>query len=404
MHLTLVALSGGVDSAVAALLLRDMGHDVQCLHMTNWEDDDGYCEAAQDFQDARHVSLELGLPLHRVNFAAEYRAQVFEQFLAEHRKGRTPNPDVLCNREIKFGLMRRYAKRLGARLVATGHYARLRRANGTSQLLKGADPAKDQSYFLHAVLQSDLADIVFPLGDLPKSTVRRIARDAGLATAEKKDSTGICFIGERPFGDFLSRYLADEPGRIRDSDGTERGTHRGLAWYTHRSTPRPEDRGQRERQRATLVRRRQGQRAQRADRRAGTRPSTAVPKLARRKRCALDRAPPRPPGPTAPCCAAPPRSVIVRRIRPARSCAREQVSSRYGSTSRSAHRHQASTSCSMTATAASAVRRSIAASSDVASGGASRRLSSSIRKPKALCRDNAYNLHRSPNDPRGHDD
>jgi tRNA-specific 2-thiouridylase len=231
-HLTLVALSGGVDSAVAALLLRDLGHDVQCLHMTNWEDDDGYCEAAQDFQDARRVCLELGLPLHRVNFAAEYRAQVFAQFLAEHRKGRTPNPDVLCNREIKFGLMRRYAKRLGARLVATGHYARLRRANGTSQLLKGADPAKDQSYFLHAVLQRDLADIVFPLGDLQKSAVRRIARDAGLATAEKKDSTGICFIGERPFGEFLSRYLADQPGRIRDSDGRERGTHRGLAWYT----------------------------------------------------------------------------------------------------------------------------------------------------------------------------
>ena len=230
--LTIVALSGGVDSAVAALLLRDAGHDVQCLHMTNWEDDDGYCETAQDFQDARRVSLELGLPLHRVNFAPEYRAQVFAQFLAEHRKGRTPNPDVLCNREIKFGLMRRYAKRLGAGLVATGHYARTSRKDGRAQLLKGADPAKDQSYFMHAVQQGDLADTVFPLGELRKSAVRQIARDAGLATAEKKDSTGICFIGERPFGEFLSRYLPEEPGSICDSDGRERGRHRGLAYYT----------------------------------------------------------------------------------------------------------------------------------------------------------------------------
>src|SRR5882672_3320251 len=160
----IVALSGGVDSAVAALLLRDAGHDVQCLHMTNWEDD-GYCDAARDFQDARAVCLELGLPLHRVNFAREYREHVFADFLDEHRKGRTPNPDVLCNRQIKFGVMRRYARRLGATQIATGHYGRLAAVNGVPQLRKARDPGKDQSYFLHAVATQDLADILFPLGD-----------------------------------------------------------------------------------------------------------------------------------------------------------------------------------------------------------------------------------------------
>jgi tRNA-specific 2-thiouridylase len=229
--LTIVALSGGVDSAVAALRLRDAGHEVQCLHMTNWEDD-GYCEAAADFQDARRVCRTLGLPLHRVNFAAEYREQVFAYFLAEHAQGRTPNPDVLCNREIKFGALRRYARRLGGRWLATGHYARVLLAGGRPELHKGADPAKDQSYFLHAVAEADFADVRFPLGDLTKTEVRAIARAAGLPVAAKKDSTGICFIGERPFAEFLSRYLPERPGAIRDDLGHEVGVHRGLPFYT----------------------------------------------------------------------------------------------------------------------------------------------------------------------------
>jgi tRNA-specific 2-thiouridylase len=229
--LTIVALSGGVDSAVAALKLRDAGHNVQCLHMSNWEDD-GYCDNAREFQDARRICLELGLPLHRVNFAREYREQVFADFLAEYRSGRTPNPDVLCNRHIKFGVMRRYAQRLGASKIATGHYARVDVVDGVPRLRKGVDPGKDQSYFLHAVAAEDLVDVLMPLGELLKSEVRDIARRAGLAVAEKKDSTGICFIGERPFADFLRQYLPDDPGIIRDDRGVERGRHRGLAYYT----------------------------------------------------------------------------------------------------------------------------------------------------------------------------
>ena len=229
---TIVALSGGVDSAVAALLLRDAGHDVQCLHMTNWEDD-GYCDAARDFHDARRVCQLLGMPLHRVNFAREYREHVFAHFLDEHRKGRTPNPDVLCNREIKFGVMAHYARRLGAARIATGHYARLGTDDrGARQLLKAQDSSKDQSYFLAAVDAADFADVLFPLGDLLKSDVREIARRAGLPVAEKKDSTGICFIGERPFAEFLAQYLPPSPGKIVNDRGEELGRHGGLAYFT----------------------------------------------------------------------------------------------------------------------------------------------------------------------------
>ena len=228
----IVALSGGVDSAVTALLLRDAGHDVQCVHMTNWRDDDGYCEAAADFQDARRVCRELGLPLHRVDFSREYREQVFAEFLAEHRRGRTPNPDVLCNREIKFGVLREYARRLGGRALATGHYARIGRAGDRVELRKARDPSKDQTYFLAGVHARHLDDALFPLGDLTKADVRRIAHDARLPVAAKRDSTGICFIGERPFAEFLRRYLDAPAGVIRASDGRALGTHAGLPYYT----------------------------------------------------------------------------------------------------------------------------------------------------------------------------
>ena len=230
--LVIVALSGGVDSAVSAMLLRDAGHDVQCLHMSNWEDD-AYCEAARDFQDARRVCRHLDLPLHRVNFSAQYKERVFAGFLDELRRGRTPNPDVLCNREIKFGALWKYARRLGGEWLATGHYARLE--NGTRdriELHKGRDSGKDQSYFLHALEEQDLRRVLFPLGDKRKDEVRALARDAGLPVAGKRDSTGICFVGERPFSRFVGEYLPTCPGPIKDTDGRTLGTHRGLAFYT----------------------------------------------------------------------------------------------------------------------------------------------------------------------------
>ena len=230
--LVIVALSGGVDSAVSAMLLRDAGYRVQCLHMSNWKDD-GYCEAAKDFQDARRVCNHLDLPLHRVDFSDQYRERVFADFLDELRRGHTPNPDVLCNREIKFGTLYEYARRLGGRWLATGHYARLERAeSGRVELHKGEDVSKDQSYFLHALAERDLEHALFPLGGRLKSEVRTLARDAGLPVAGKKDSTGICFIGERPFARFIGEYLPTSPGAIKDPDGRTLGTHQGLAFYT----------------------------------------------------------------------------------------------------------------------------------------------------------------------------
>jgi tRNA-specific 2-thiouridylase len=228
----IVGMSGGVDSAVAALLLRDAGYSVQGLFMSNWEDDDGYCTTAEDFQDARRVSDVLGIALHRVSFAGEYRERVFKLFLQEYAAGRTPNPDVLCNREIKFGICLEYMQRLGASWIATGHYARIHRAGGEAHLLKAADLAKDQSYFLHSVASTVFAKTLFPLGDLRKTQVRSIAHAAGLPVFDKPDSTGICFIGERPFQEFLSTHLRTEAGPIETADGRIIGEHGGLALYT----------------------------------------------------------------------------------------------------------------------------------------------------------------------------
>ncbi len=228
----ILALSGGVDSAVAAILLQNQGADVKALHMTNWSDDDGYCSAAADLQDARTVCDQLEIPLHHVNFSREYREQVFAAFLQDYTSGRTPNPDVLCNREIKFGSFLRYARRLGGDLIATGHYARTAVIEGRTALLKARDNAKDQSYFLHAVSEAALATTVFPLGEMLKDEVRRIAADHALPVHDKKDSTGICFIGERPFREFLSSHLDAQPGEMRTPEGEAVGRHEGLPYYT----------------------------------------------------------------------------------------------------------------------------------------------------------------------------
>jgi tRNA-uridine 2-sulfurtransferase len=229
----IVGMSGGVDSAAAALLLQRAGYAVQGLFMSNWEDDDdAYCTTAADFQDARRVCETLGVALHRVSFAAQYRERVFELFLREYAAGRTPNPDVVCNREIKFGVCLDYMHRLGASWIATGHYARLQHTPLGTQLLKAADSAKDQSYFLHGVAASALCKTLFPIGELRKAEVRKLAHAAGLPVYDKPDSTGICFIGERPFQEFLSRYLRTAPGPIENDGGLVLGEHRGLALYT----------------------------------------------------------------------------------------------------------------------------------------------------------------------------
>ncbi len=231
----IVGISGGVDSAVAALLLLRQGHRVSGLFMKNWEEDDeeGYCSAAEDLAAAREVAAQLGIPLETINLSADYWERVFSHFLAEQRAGRTPNPDTLCNREIKFGPFLEHAGRLGADAIATGHYVASDQtiADGW-RLLRGRDQAKDQSYFLHLLNQKQLAASRFPLGELTKEAVRKLATDSGLHNADRRDSTGICFIGERPFRDFVGRYIKDDPGPIVSADGHQIGEHRGLHYYT----------------------------------------------------------------------------------------------------------------------------------------------------------------------------
>jgi tRNA-specific 2-thiouridylase len=235
-HRIVVGLSGGVDSAVTAYLLKQQGYEVIGIFMKNWEDDDDseYCSSNIDFVDAAAVADVIGIEIEHVNFAAEYRDRVFAEFLSEYQAGRTPNPDILCNAEIKFKAFLDHAMRLGAEKIATGHYARVRLnpATGRHELLKGLDPSKDQSYFLHRLNQAQLSKTLFPVGELHKTEVRRIAAEIGLPNARKKDSTGICFIGERPFRDFLNRYISKEPGPIKDDDGRTIGQHVGLSFYT----------------------------------------------------------------------------------------------------------------------------------------------------------------------------
>ena len=230
----MVGMSGGVDSAVSALLLLEQGFEVAGLFMKNWEEDDDteFCTAQADYEDAAKVCDALDIPLHTANFAAEYWDNVFESFLADYRCGRTPNPDVLCNREIKFKLFLDYAATLGFETIATGHYARRSAAGEPFRLFKGVDPNKDQSYFLQAVPASQLCKCLFPVGHLHKQEVRERARRAGLHVHGRKDSTGICFIGERRFAEFLGRYVNATPGPIVDADGTPLGEHRGLPFYT----------------------------------------------------------------------------------------------------------------------------------------------------------------------------
>jgi tRNA-specific 2-thiouridylase len=229
-----VGMSGGVDSSVAAWMLKQQGYEVIGLFMKNWEDDDNdeYCSSRQDWLDVVSVADLIGIDVEAVNFAAEYRERVFAEFLQEYAAGRTPNPDVLCNAEIKFKAFLDHAMSLGADAIATGHYARVRHHDGRVQLLKALDASKDQSYFLHRLTQSQLKNVLFPLGEIPKTEVRKMAEQIGLHNARKKDSTGICFIGERPFREFLNRYLPRIPGPIKTPEGITVGEHMGLAFFT----------------------------------------------------------------------------------------------------------------------------------------------------------------------------
>jgi len=229
-----VGMSGGVDSSVTALLLKQQGYEVIGLFMKNWEDDDNseYCSSRQDLLDAVSVADTIGIPIEAVNFAKEYKERVFSYFLREYQAGRTPNPDILCNSEIKFKAFLDHAIQLGADTIATGHYAQVREVDGLFQLLKADDESKDQSYFLHRLNQAQLSHAMFPLGNLLKSQVRAIAEQHGLSNHAKKDSTGICFIGERPFREFLNRYLPTQPGEMRTPEGKVVGQHIGLSFYT----------------------------------------------------------------------------------------------------------------------------------------------------------------------------
>jgi tRNA-uridine 2-sulfurtransferase len=229
-----VGMSGGVDSSVTALLLKEQGYEVTGLFMKNWEDDDDeeYCSSREDLIDAVSAADVIGIHIEAVNFAAEYKDRVFAYFLREYEAGRTPNPDILCNSEIKFKAFLDHAMRLGADAIAMGHYARVREVDGKFQLLKGLDAGKDQSYFLHRLNQAQLSKAMFPIGHLPKNEVREIARKHGLANYAKRDSTGICFIGERPFREFLNRYLPTQPGDMVTPEGRKVGAHQGLSFYT----------------------------------------------------------------------------------------------------------------------------------------------------------------------------
>ncbi|MBV1876098.1 MAG: tRNA 2-thiouridine(34) synthase MnmA [Pseudomonadales bacterium] len=232
--IVITGMSGGVDSSVAAMILLNQGYQVQGLFMKNWDEDDGseYCTAKEDLADAHAVCKHLGIKLHEANFSAEYWDNVFQEFLVEYRAGRTPNPDILCNREIKFNVFREYAELLGADFIATGHYVRTDLQNGKVQLLKAVDENKDQSYFLQSVSAEQLSNCIFPLGNLKKTQVRIMAQQAGLSTHSKKDSTGICFIGERRFSDFLSTYIPHQPGLIKNLQEEEMGKHQGVMFHT----------------------------------------------------------------------------------------------------------------------------------------------------------------------------